>query len=157
MAAMHTTITVNGVDGVRFLSSVAHTLRFRMPIPPALEWLLHSDDPSIDVQAADADQVEAFVEQLHADGLIPNVPPLLFSPRLGDEVLIARDALLEVLGSRRAPRTWVFVERGTRARLVARHDGLGRIVIGDGPHAREVAFAGDLTMTRARRAVAKLS
>lgn len=147
---MHTTITVNGVDGMRFLFSVHHTLRLQMPIPPALEWLLHSQDPSIDVQAADADQVEAFVDQLQADGLVTGAP-LLFSPRLGDEVVIVRDALLEVLGARRAPRTWHFIARGTRARLVARHDAIGRIVIGDGPHAREVAFAGELTMTRARR------
>lgn len=62
--------------------------------------------------------------------------------RPGEEVILVRDALLEIQVPRgRAPRTWCFVPRGTRARLVGREQGVGRIVLMDGPLARAVAFA----------------
>lgn len=150
---MHTTITVNGRDGLRFLSSVDHTLRFRMPLPRALEWLLTSERPSIEVPAEDADQVAAFIEHVEAQGWITGIaPPLLFSPQLGEHVVVVRDALLELQVERRHRRTWVLIARGTVARLIARHDGVYRLVLGDGPYAQEVAFAGERTVTRARAA-----
>lgn len=150
---MHTTITVNGRDGARFLSSVDHTLRFRMPLPRALEWLLHSERPSIRVDPEDADQVAAFVEHLEAQGWITGIsPPLLFSPEIGEHVLVVRDSLLELQLPRHHRRTWCFIARGTRARLVARHDDLYRLVLSDGPYAGDVAFAGERSVTRTRRA-----
>ena len=72
-------------------------------------------------------------------------------PELGEEVLIVRDALLEVQTSRRSGRTWCFIEQGTRARLIARHDDIGRLVLSDGPYAREVAFASERLIARAQR------
>ena len=69
---------------------------------------------------------------------------------LGEEVLIVRDALLEVQTPRRSGRTWAFIGRGTRARLIARHDSVGRLVLADGPYAREVAFASEQLIVPAR-------
>jgi hypothetical protein len=71
-------------------------------------------------------------------------------PSLGDEIVFVRDALLELQTARRVPRTWVLVERGTRGRLVARHDGIARIVLLDGPYARNVCFASEPGMFGAR-------
>lgn len=149
---MHTTITVNGADGLRFLSSLEQAMQLDRPLPRALEWLMRSQDPSIEVDAELADELAEFVDELAARGMLRGLEePLLFSPRIGDEVVIVRDALLELqAAARRAPRSWCLIARGTRARLVARHDGLGRLVLNDGPYAGEIAFASEQTMTRAR-------
>lgn len=148
---MHTTITVNGADGLRFLSSLEHALQFHRPLPRALEWLMRSEDPSIEVEAELAEQVAEFVDELAARGWIPGIDhPLLFSPRIGDEVVVVRDALLELQAARRAPRSWCLIARGTRGRLVALHDGIGRVVLADGPYAREIAYVQETTMSRAR-------
>lgn len=70
-------------------------------------------------------------------------------PRLGDDVVIARDALLEIQLPRRATRTWRLITAGTRGRLVARHDGICRVVLADGPEAAKVALVGETPILRA--------
>jgi hypothetical protein len=141
---MHTTITVNGIGGMTFLSSLP------TPLPRALEWLLHSDEASIDVDLDDAEQVAEFLDHvLHGWGWAGG-PPLLFSPRIGDEISVVRDALLQIQTPRRAPKTWRFIACGTRGRLVARHDDVGRVVLLDGPAAQHVTFIRDHAMTKAR-------
>ena len=161
---MHTTITVNGADGMAFLSSLSITSTggtggtggTGRPIPRALEWLIQSDDPSIDVDLEDAEEVAEFIDLIlegQASGWTGRcVPaPLLFSPRIGDEISIVRDTLLQIQTARRAPRTWRFIARGTRGRLIARHDEVGRVVLLDGPAAPHVTFVRDHAMTKARR------
>lgn len=149
---MSTTITVNGAVGLQFLSSMERAMQVGRPLPRALERLMRSEDPSIEVDAELADELAAFVDELAARGLLRGSDqPLLFSPGIGDEVVIVRDALLELQPSaRRAPRRWCLIARGTRARLVARHGELGRLVLNDGPYAGEIAFASERSMTRAR-------
>jgi hypothetical protein len=68
---------------------------------------------------------------------------------IGDEVLIARDALLEIQLPRRSSRTWRYIAAGTRGRLIARHDGIDRVVLLDGPEARKLTLVGETMITRA--------
>ncbi len=87
---------------------------------------------------------------MHAAANGPAVSPgRADSVQLGDEVQVVRDALLEIQAPRRNGRTWCFIQRGTRARLVARHDGIDRLVLADGPYARDVAFASAPLIARA--------
>jgi len=69
--------------------------------------------------------------------------------QIGDEVLIARDALLEIQLPRRSSRTWRYIAAGTRGRLVARHDGVVRVVLLDGPEARKLTLVGETALSRA--------
>lgn len=69
----------------------------------------------------------------------------------GDDVVIARDALLEIHLPLRASRTWRFIAAGTRGRLIALHDGIGRVVLSDGPEVRKVALVGKTRMLRVMR------
>lgn len=146
---MHTTITVNGAGGMAFLS----TLSLQRRIPRALEWLIQSDDPSIDVNIEDADEVADFIDDVLDDRPAgwTGGPPLLFSPRLGDEITIVRDSLLQLETPRRAPRTWQFIARGTRGRLFFRQDGVGSVVLLEGPAVQKITFVRDHAMTKTRR------
>src|SRR3954464_4561553 len=117
MLDVTTTITVNGPAGDRFLSSL---VLYDEPLPRVLHWLANSDRRVIEVDADDADLVARFVDNLIASGWISSeVPPLLFSPRVGDEVVIRGEVLAEVArASQASPSTWRFVPAGTRGKLI---------------------------------------
>lgn len=149
---MSTTITVNGVHGSRFLSDLA--ARFSGRIPSVLAYLIDEHVPALAVDTELAEEVAEFVDELIASAYAPAEPepPLLFSPEVGDEVMIVRDALLELdhRAGRSLPRTWRFVERNTRARVVTRRRDVSRIVLLDGPSAREIAYVSDGSVTGIR-------
>jgi hypothetical protein len=126
-----TRITINGAAGDRFLSSLG---RYRAPMPRALRWLATSPHRTIEVGRDDADLIARFVEDLLAAGWVAvDAPPLLFSPRVGDVVVLSRDVLAEVARARpgSAPR-WELVEAGTRGKLIGwreRHGEEPRAVV----------------------------
>jgi hypothetical protein len=137
---MLTTITVNGSDGLRFLSSTRS-------LPPALEVMRDRELASLEVEPEVAEQVAAFVDELGWRGN----PPLLFSAQIGDTVVLARDALVEMHVPQRESRTWRLIAGGTRGRLVARRSELGKVMLLDGPEAHEHAYVSDASMTTVRK------
>ncbi len=154
-APMHTTITVNGADGSRFLAALGeHTSR--MPaILAVLARRRANGEPidSVEVLTDLAEEVAEFVGRMIADGVAtPNEPPLLFSPAVGDTVAIVRDVLVEfqvaaASAARRAPRIWRYVPRGTRGRLIAHQGETSRVLL---EPAREIAYIGARSMTGVR-------
>jgi hypothetical protein len=152
---MRTTISINGDSGASFLSRlVSDPGSQRVRWPPVLERLAsiaeHERDGACDVEEDEAEWVAEFLLE-HASGAGPQLlPPLLFSAQIGDEVAIARDLLAEIEPSRRRPRVWRFVARGTRGKLVERDRERGIVLLLDGPHARETAAIRDRSMTRLR-------
>ncbi|HEU0030594.1 MAG TPA: hypothetical protein VFQ53_08175 [Kofleriaceae bacterium] len=166
---MLTTIRINGHEGLRFLSVLGAT--FRGSLPPALAAMVErasrrAAQPPVELELETemAEEVEAFVHELVGAGFARGESlPLLFSPQVGDVVVIARDLLVEfkvnVKRGMPAPRIWRYVGRGTRGRLVARREGRKQLAEGgdsgtvqllDGPHAQELAYIGDASMTRTR-------
>lgn len=114
-----TTITVNGSQGERFLTSL---FSYRAPVPRALRWLAQGNQRSIEVDPGDADVVARFVDDLLASGWLDVEQPLLFSPRVGDEIIVTCDSLAEVSRTgRNAPSSWRFVETGSRGKLLGWH------------------------------------
>jgi hypothetical protein len=159
---MLTTITVNGSEGFRFLSSLG--ARFEGPIPPALAAMVDhaaferpDSSISIEVESGLAEEIAAFVDQLVNDGFGGTAPPLLFSAQAGDLVIVVRDVLVELHVGKRTnehlPRSWRFLARGTRGRFVSRRGDLGKVLLLDGPEARSHAYVSDRSMTRARPVV----
>lgn len=149
MLDVTTTITINGAEGDRFLASLS---RYRAPVPRALRWLADSRYRSIEVDRRDAEQIAAFVGELLASGWIDiEQPPLLFSPRVGDQVRLRDDVLVEV--ARHAPGlppTWRCVPAGTTGRLLGWR-GEGRAIVDvDGMERRLVVFVSTERVTRAR-------
>jgi hypothetical protein len=71
-------------------------------------------------------------------------PPPRLGPRVGDDVVLRRDVLVEVARESRAtPMSWRFLPSGTRARLIGwrEHDDEPRAVIDvTGADKRLVAF-----------------
>ena len=156
---MLTTITVNGSEGLRFLSTFSAT--FPGPIPPILATIVDhaavarpNDLVSLEVEPSLAEEVAAFVDHLirsQQSGEFCD-PPLLFSAHAGDLVVVVRDALVEIHTDK--PRTWRFVARGTRGRLVARRGDCGKVLLIDSP--RDHAYLSDRSMTRVRAIVPQL-
>jgi hypothetical protein len=148
-----TRITVNGPAGDRFLSSLG---RYRAPVPRALRWLATSHDRSVEVGREDAEHVARFVEEVLASGWVAvEVPPLLFSPRVGDLVITRRDVLAEVARAHpSAAQRWELVEAGKRGRLIGWRERAGdepRAVIDVDAPRRLVVFVGERWVTRAPR------
>ena len=140
MIDVTTTITVNGQEGDRFLASLT---RYRAPVPRALTWLVRSQHRSIEVDRNDADEVADFVAGLLDAGWIDiEAPPLLFSPRVGDPVLICEDVLVEVArhmpgtppspgspGSAGHPlATWRFLPAGMTGKVLG-YKGEERVIV----------------------------
>ncbi|MBV8757352.1 MAG: hypothetical protein JO257_08765 [Deltaproteobacteria bacterium] len=153
MLDIPTTITVNGSQGDRFLSSLGG---YRNPVPRALRHLASGDQRSIQVDPQDAELVASFVEELLASGWVDVEQPLLFSPRVGDEVLVLSDSLAEVSHTaKHAPVSWRLVEKGTRGKLIGWRDVENeppRAVLDlAGVERRLVVFIGETKVTRARR------
>ena len=154
---MLTTITVNGTEGVRFLASLTdRNLAFRRPVPPALVAMIEhvvarqadlgdAEHVSLEVAAPLAEEIAAFVDDLSAGGT-----PLLFSAQIGDLVVTVRDALVEMHAGKREGKTWRFLPRGTRGRLLSRRGDFGKLFLLDGPLARDHAYVSDRCMTRTR-------
>ena len=101
-------------------------------------------DVRLEVAAPLAEEIAAFVEDL-SDGM-----PLLFSAQIGDLVVTVRDALVEMQAGKREGKTWRFLPRGTRGRLMARRGDFGKLFLLDGPLSREHVYVSDRCMTRAR-------
>lgn len=116
-----TTISLNGAAGDRFLTSLTG---YRAPVPRALRWLASSSHGSIAVGEEDAQLVARFIDDLIAAGWIAtDVPPLLFSPRVGDIVIARRDLLVETARqSSGAPIVWRLLEEGRRGTLIGWRD-----------------------------------
>lgn len=153
MLEIPTTITVNGVQGERFLSSLGE---YASPMPRALRHLASGEQRSIQVDPADAELVASFVDDLLASGWVDVEQPLLFSPRVGDEVLVLQDCLAEVSHTgKHAPVSWRLIEKGTRGKLIGYRDVPDeppRAVIDlAGVERRLVVFVTESKVTRARR------
>ena len=148
-----TTITVNGVGGSRFLPVLAAKLGNRLA--PVLAPLLDGRVQSLEVDRYLAEEVAELLHRLLSDGsgphpalLDPADPPLLFSPNIGDTVAIVRDALVEFQGaSRRAPRIWRYVPRGTKGVVIAHQGETDRVLL---QSSREIVFVRPRTMTGIR-------
>lgn len=150
MLDLTTTITINGTDGERFLSSLA---RYDAPVPRALRSLASGERRSVEVDRTDADQVAAFVDELLETGWISvGEPPLLFSPRVGDHVVIQREVLAEIgRDAAGLPPTWACIPAGTRGKLVGwrdREDDSRAIVDVYGTDRRVIVFVGVSNVTR---------
>jgi hypothetical protein len=148
-----TTITINGPQGERFLSSLGG---YEMPLPRALHRLAQGEQRSIQVDPADAELVAKFVDELLASGWLDVEQPLLFSPRVGDEVLVTHEVLAEVsLVGKHAPAAWRLVAAGTRGKLIGYKDREGEppraVVDLAGVERRLVVFVTESKITRARR------
>lgn len=143
-----TTITVNGSQGDRFLTSL-HT--YRAPVPRALRWLAQAPRRSIEVDPGDAEVVARFVDELLASGWIDVEQPLLFSPRVGDEISITLDTLAEVTRQgRNAPSSWRFVEAGSGGKVLG-FQGDRCVIELYGVERRVVVLIGEGKVTRSRR------
>jgi hypothetical protein len=149
MLDVTTTITINGDEGERFLASLA---TYRAAVPRALRWLADSDDRSIEVNRDDADEIADFVSELIASGWIDvDEPPLLFSPLVGDQVLMRGDVLAEIARQQPGlPPTWRYLPAGTTGRLLGWRGESRAIVDIDGTERRLVVFVSVHTVTRAR-------
>ena len=159
MLDLTTTITVNGAQGERFLSSLGG---YRMPLPRALHWLTQGEHRSIQVDPTDAEHVAKFVDDLLATGWLDVEQPLLFSPRVGDEVLVTHEVLAEVSRvGKNSPSSWRLVAAGTRGKLLGWRDPEGRgrdeieapkaVIDLAGVERRLVVFVSERKVTRARR------
>ncbi|HEY5949028.1 MAG TPA: hypothetical protein VIV40_26230 [Kofleriaceae bacterium] len=149
MLDVTTTITINGNEGDRFLASLA---TYRAPVPRALRWLADSEFRSIEVDLTDAELIAEFVSELIASGWIDvDGPPLLFSPRVGDQVRMRSDVLAEI--ARQAPGlppTWRYVPAGTTGRLLGWRGEARAVVDIDDTDKRLVVFISLEHVTRAR-------
>jgi hypothetical protein len=152
---MLTTITVNGTEGVRFLASLTEHAS-RRPVPPALVAMIEHvvqaglvegdvEQVRLEVPAPLAEEIAAFVEDLSQGGT-----PLLFSAQIGDLVVTVRDALVEMCAGKRDGRSWRFLPRGTRGRLMSRKGDFGKLFLLDGSLAREHVYVSDRCTTRTR-------
>lgn len=149
---MHTTITVNGPAGSRFLSYLGSS--FAGPLPAPLVHLLRGRAEAVEVESDVAEHIASLVERVLADAIAErdlepsDEPPLLFSPNVGDGVAIVRDVLVELQPpGRRAPRIWRFIPRGTRGRVIAREAETDRVLL---ESSREVVFVRPRSMTGTR-------
>ena len=110
----------------------------------------------IQVDPTDAEHVAKFVDDLLATGWLDVDQPLLFSPRVGDEVLVTQEALAEVSRvGKNAPSSWRLVAAGTRGKLIGWRDTEGEpakavIDLAD-VERRLVVFVSERKVTRARR------
>jgi hypothetical protein len=153
---MLTTITVNGTEGVRFLASLGS--RVRGPLPPALAAMIDhvtvagpNDLVALEVESWLADQIAEFVAELVHAGFEDVRQPLLFSAQIGDQVILVRDALVEMQVSKHEMRTWRHLTAGTRGRVTSRRGDTAKVVLRDGPEAGEHAYISDRCMTRHKR------
>lgn len=150
MLDVTTTITVNGDDGARFLASLAS---YHAPVPRALRWLADNTYRSVEVDRTDAELVAEFVSDLLASGWIDLAePPLLFSPRVGDQIRLRGDVLAEIARqSPGLPPTWRYLPAGTTGKLLGWR-GEGRAIVDlDDVDRRLVVFVGADSITRVRQ------
>jgi hypothetical protein len=151
-----TTITINGSEGERFLASLAS---YSAPVPRALRWLATSRHRSIDVDPSDAEQIAQFVDDLLDAGWIDvAAPPLLYSPKVGDLVVLVAEALLEVARTAPGlPPTWLCLPAGTEGTLLGyRERGGESFAIVEITLARRiVVYVREQRITRGTRTLAR--
>ncbi len=156
---MLTTITVNGSEGLRFLTGLSQATQTAKPLPPALaamiEHLGSADQDELEqlrleVDLPLADEIAAFVDDI-SGGL---GMPLLFSAQVGDLVVLVRDVLAEVSVGKRESRTWQYLPAGSVGRLIGRRGDLGKLLLleggGDRFPVHEHAYISDRCTTRRR-------
>ncbi len=156
---MLTTITVNGSEGLRFLTSLQRAAQSHGPVPPALAAMIEHlgttdqdelEQLRLEVDPPLADEIAAFVDELSGGLGIP----LLFSAQVGDLVVLVRDVLAEVSVGKREARTWQYLPAGSVGRLVGRRGDLGKLLLleGDGEQfpVHEHAYISDRCTTRRR-------
>jgi len=150
-----TTITINGAEGERFLASLAS---YSAPVPRALRWLAASRHRSIEVDPRDAEQIARFVDDLLDAGWIDMVaPPLLYSPKVGDLVLVVAESLLEVARSTPGlPPTWLCVPAGTEGKLLGYRERGGEsfAIVEIALARRVVIYVREQKITRGTRSLA---
>ncbi|HEY5928527.1 MAG TPA: hypothetical protein VIV11_42865 [Kofleriaceae bacterium] len=152
MLDVTTTITINGNEGDRFLASLAE---YRAPVPRALRWLASLTTGtyrSIQVDRTDAELIAEFVSQVIASGWIDvDEPPLLFSPRVGDQVRVRSDVLAEIARQTPGlPPMWRLIPAGTTGKLLGWRGEKRAIVEIDDTDIRLVVFMSVGHVTRAR-------
>lgn len=158
---MLTTITVNGSEGLRFLTGLSRATQSAKPLPPALaamiEHLGRADEEELEQLRLEvgpplADEIAAFVDDI--SGGLGIFWPLLFSAQVGDLVVLVRDVLAEVSVGKREARTWQYLPAGSVGRLVGRRGDLGKLLLleGDGEQfpMHEHAYISDRCTTRRR-------
>lgn len=159
---MLTTITVNGSEGLRFLTGLSRVTQSdtaAKPLPPALAAMIEhlgsadqAEPISLEVELPMADEIAAFVDEL--SGGLGIVWPLLFSAQVGDLVVLVRDVLAEVSVGKREARTWQYLPAGSVGRLVGRRGDLGKLLLLEGSGERfplhEHAYISDRCTTRRR-------
>jgi hypothetical protein len=159
---MLTTITVNGSEGLRFLTGLSRVTQLdtaAKPLPPALAAMIEHlgsadqlDQISLEVEPPMADEIAAFVDEL--SGGHGTFWPLLFSAEVGDLVVLVRDVLAEVSVGKREARTWQYLPAGSVGRLVGRRGDLGKLLLLEGSGDRfpvhEHAYLSDRCTTRRR-------
>lgn len=156
---MLTTITVNGSEGLRFLTGLQQTAKSTKPLPPALAAMIEHlgradreelEQIRLEVDPPLADEIAAFVDDVSGGRGIP----LLFSAQVGDLVVLVRDVLAEISVGKREARTWQHLPAGAVGRLVGRRGDLGKLLLleGVGSHfpIREHAYVSDRCTTRRR-------
>ena len=150
MLDVTTTITVNGEDGARFLASL---IRYRAPVPRALRFLVDNEYRSIEVDRNDAELIAEFVSDLLASGWLDiDEPPLLFSPRVGDQVRLCSDVLAEIARQTPGlPPTWRYLPAGTTGKLLGWRTETRAIIDVDDMDRRLVVFLGVDAVTRVRQ------
>lgn len=157
MLDVTTRITINGAAGERFLSSLAG---YGAPVPGVLRSLASGHRRTIEVGARDAEIVAQFVERLLASGWVDlDEPPLLYSPRVGDPVVVRRDVLAEIGRELPGlPPTWRFVPAGVRGKLLGwrdRSDDDRAIVAIHELDRRLIVLVSERHITRAQRLVSR--
>jgi hypothetical protein len=152
MLDVMTTITINGEAGDRFLASLTD---YHAPVPRALRWLAAQSSGSyrsIEVDRTDGEVIAEFVHDVIASGWIEvEEPPLLFSPRVGDQVRVRSDVLAEI--ARQAPGlppTWRFLPAGTTGTLLGWRGESRAVVDIDDVEKRLVVFVSVDQLTRTR-------
>ena len=150
MLDMTTTITINGEQGDRFLASLAS---YRAPVPRALRWLAALPfGRSIEVECIDAEMIAEFVSAVIASGWIDvDEPPLLFSPRVGDQVRMRSDVLAEIARTAPGmPPSWRYLPAGATGKLLGWRGETRAIIDIDDADKRLVVFVSTAHVTRAR-------
>lgn len=150
MLDVTTTITVNGQDGARFLASLAS---YPGPVPGALRWLADHAPAALEIGRRDAEVIADFISDMLSTGWIDlDEPPLLFSPRVGDEVRTCVDVLAEIARqSPGLPPMWRFVPAGSTGKLLGWR-GEGRAIVDlDLDDRRCVVFVGTSAVVRTRQ------
>jgi hypothetical protein len=153
---MLTTITVNGPEGLRFLSLLQETsTRERRSVPPALAAMIEhvtsaASHESSSTFARGRGAARGRDRRVHR-GRLGGQGIALFSAQVGDPVVLVRGAGRD-LGRQAARAGRQYLPAGTVGRLVGRKGDLGKLLLLEGKGGRfperEHAYVSDRCTTR---------